>query len=148
MRPNNNASPWKAPALLLAKILVIRLGLSAVRYNYDDSGIVLHVNIRLKKTKKSNMFEGPISMNLKSRLPKQFFLDVIEIRMPDDSTSIPMLGGTAKVKSQMFVWTLEPLTSTLVVRTQDGHIKVTKERPLIRPKPKPKPTPRLWSDQD
>ena len=123
MRPNNNAHPDKAIVLLLAKALILKIGLSALHYTYDDTGLVVHVKIQVKRVKRSTQFTGPISIYLEQQLPS-VFLEVIEVRLPEGTSNLPMLSGKALVKDKMYVWTLEPITSSLIVRLVNGTIKL------------------------
>lgn len=126
MRPNNNAHPSKSIMLLLARILLLKIGLSALRMTYDDTGLIIHVKIQVKRIKKSTQFTGPISTYLKQQLPPSVFLDVIEVRLPDGASMIPMLSGKAQVKDRMYAWTLEPITHSLILRVEDGTVKLPK----------------------
>ena len=125
MRPNNNAHPSKSIMLLLARILLLKIGLSALRITYDDNGLIIHVRIRVKRIKKSTQFTGPISLYLKQQLPPSVFLDVIEVRLPEGASMVPMLSGKAQVKDKRYTWTLEPITHSLILRVEDGLIKLS-----------------------
>ena len=96
-----------------------------MRITYDDNGLIIHVRIRVKRIKKSTQFTGPISLYLKQQLPPSVFLDVIEVRLPEGASMVPMLSGKAQVKDKRYTWTLEPITHSLILRVEDGLIKLS-----------------------
>lgn len=116
----------------LFRILVVRLNLSVLRLVADDNGVLGHVKLRSAKTKKSYQFQGTTSIFIKRQLPPKYFGEVVEILVPDLAVKHPMLSGNAKVNGQDYVWTLEPITGTLIVRMTNGPVKFQEKKQLRR----------------
>lgn len=108
---------------LVFRVLIAKLGLGLKRITYDDTAIMGHVRMPVKKIKRSTAFDGPISRGLQLQLPKEFGV-VSEIRLPEGASTFPGLTGSVELKGRRYHWTLEPMTTTLIVRAMgDGTIK-------------------------
>ena len=111
---------------LVFRVLIAKLGLGLKRVTYDDTAIIGHVRMPVKKIKRSTQFDGPISHNLQHQLPAAFG-KVFEIRLPEGTSTFPGLSGPVTLKGRRYYWSLEPLTATLIVRAlDDGTVKVKK----------------------
>ena len=122
----------KTNLILLFRILVVRLNVSVLRLVADDNGIVGHVKLRSARTKKSYQFQGTSSIFIKRQLPPKYFGEVIEVLVPSLAVNHPLLSGNAKADGQDYVWTLEPITGTLIVRMTNGPIKFQEKHQLRR----------------
>jgi hypothetical protein len=126
-------TPPKTNLLLILKTLAQRLNLSVLRVVADDSGLLAHVKIRVTRKKKSYQFQGTTSISLQRQLPREIFKEVVEVMIPELASNFPLLAGSAVLSDQHYVWTLEPITKTLIVRSADnGPVKFQEKRQLRR----------------